>query len=700
MQNMWSEKEAEALAARYAAEGVARDVADCLYLTRLLGRDKRLVLHGGGNSSVKTRARDAAGAEREVLCVKASGADMAVVGPADLSALDLDQLRRLRNLDRLAEADMRGVQRACLLDGAAGDPSVETLLHAFLPHKFIAHCHANAVLSVTNQPDGEALSAALFAGRAAVVPYTMSGLELAQRAVEAFEAAPECGGLVLMHHGLVSFADHAHTAYDNMLALVALAEAHIAENRRELPPAKPRSGKLMAVAEVAPILRGASARASQAAGDSDCLDRQVLSFRTSREILHYLDGAEMARYAAAGVATPDHVIRTKNQPLILPVIAPLIAAPVIAAAEGSGGADSLRHSVTIAVTEYMAAYRAYLARHARPGQDLTALADARPRVALVPGLGLFGIGGSMAQAEIIADIAEATVDAVTGAEAIGRYQPAAEADIFAIESWSLEQAKLRPTQAPLAGQVVVISGGAGAIGTATAREFAAAGAALAVLDLDGDKAEEIAGEFAAAGLGLACDVTDEGSVGAAFKRVCETFGGVDILISNAGAAWQGRIGDVAEEVLRQSFELNFFAHQRLAQHAVRIMQTQGSGGCLLFNISKQAINPGADFGPYGLPKAATLFLMRQYALDHGRDGIRANAVNADRIRSGLLSEEMIAERAAARGVSESEYMAGNLLGREVTAEDVARAFLHLALASKTTGNVTTVDGGNIAAMLR
>ena len=408
----------------------------------------------------------------------------------------------------------------------------------------------------------------------------------------------------------------------------------------------------------------------------------------SREILHYLDGPEMARYASAGVATPDHVIRTKNKPLILPV------------AEGGEDADSFRQSATAALAEYMDAYRAYLARHARPGQDLAALADARPRVALVPGLGLFGIGRSVAEAEIIADIAEATVDSVAGAEAIGRYQPAAEADIFAIESWSLEQAKLRATRAPLTGQVVVISGGAGAIGAATAREFAAAGAALALLDVDGGKAKDIAREFAPAGLGLACDVTDEGSVGAAFTRVCETFGGVDILISNAGAAWQGRIGEVAEEILRQSFELNFFAHQRLAQHAVRIMQAQASGGCLLFNISKQAINPGADFGPYGLPKAATLFLMRQYALDHGRDGIRANAVNADRIRSGLLTEEMIRDRARARGLSEGEYMAGNLLGREVTAEDVARAFLHQALALKTTGSVTTVDGGNIAATLR
>ena len=454
-----------------------------------------------------------------------------------------------------------------------------------------------------------------------------------------------------------------------------------------MAPARPRDGNLPALAELAPILRGVFAQASPAAGDTERPDRQVLCFRTSREILHYLDGAGMARYATAGVVTPDHVLRTKNKPLIVP-------------ADG----DGFRQSTTSALAKYMAAYRVYLARHARPGQDLAALADARPRVALAPGLGLFAIARSMAEAEIIADIAEATVEAVAGAEAISRYQPAAEADIFAIESWSLEQAKLNRTRAPLAGQVAVISGGAGAIGAATARLFAAAGAAIGVLDIAGSKAteiaSEIAGEFAAAGLGVACDVTDESSVAAAFTRVCEVFGGVDILISNAGAAWQGRIGEVAEETLRQSFELNFFAHQRLAQHAVRIMQAQGSGGCLLFNTSKQAINPGADFGPYGLPKAATLFLMRQYALDHGRDGIRANAVNADRIRSGLLTEEMIRERAQARGLSKDDYMAGNLLGREVTAEDVARAFLDQALALKTTGNVTTVDGGNIAATQR
>ena len=187
---------------------------------------------------------------------------------------------------------------------------------------------------------------------------------------------------------------------------------------------------------------------------------------------------------------------------------------------------------------------------------------------------------------------------------------------------------------------------------------------------------------------------------AAFDRIAEAFGGVDIVVSNAGAAWQGRIGEVDEAVLKKSFELNFYGHQRVAQAAVRIMLAQGTGGCLLFSVSKQAVNPGPNFGPYGLPKAATLFLVRQYALDYGAEGIRANAVNADRIRSGLLTDNFVRERSKARGVSEKEYMSGNLLAREVTADDVAQAFLHQALQLKTTGDVTTVDGGNIAAALR
>jgi NAD(P)-dependent dehydrogenase (short-subunit alcohol dehydrogenase family) len=353
-----------------------------------------------------------------------------------------------------------------------------------------------------------------------------------------------------------------------------------------------------------------------------------------------------------------------------------------------------------AAASYIESYRTYFARHnARVGGGKT-MTDPLPRVVLVPGLGLFGLGRSARDARIAADLAEAAVATITDAEAIGQFASITEADMFDCEYWPVERAKLgREPEKPLAGQVAVITGAAGAIGAATARAFANAGAEVALLDLNFDAAAKQAKAIGPNALPVACDVTTD-AVRLAFEQVVETFGGVDIVVSNAGAAWQGRIGEVAEEILRKSFELNFFAHQRVAQAAVKIMLKQGTGGCLLFNVSKQAVNPGPNFGPYGLPKAATMLLVRQYAVDYGADGIRSNGVNADRIRSGLLTDDFIKERSKARGVSENDYMSGNLLGREVTAGDVAQAFLHQALELKTTGDITTVDGGNIAAALR
>jgi NAD(P)-dependent dehydrogenase (short-subunit alcohol dehydrogenase family) len=351
------------------------------------------------------------------------------------------------------------------------------------------------------------------------------------------------------------------------------------------------------------------------------------------------------------------------------------------------------------MADYQSDYRAYFARqNARHGGRKTEL-DHAPRVILVPGLGLFGLGASTAEAKIVADLAETNVKVITAAETIGSYEVIPEPDIFDIEYWSLEQAKLgKAREKPLARQVVLVSGGGSGIGAASVAAFRAEGAEVAVLDIESAKAEAVAKQHG--GLALACDVTDAKAIQHAVTRVLETFGGLDIVVSNAGAAWQGPIGEVDDAVLRQSFDLNFWAHQWLARAALRVFKAQRTGGCLLFNVSKQSLNPGPEFGPYGIPKAATLALMRQYALDYGRDRIRSNTVNADRIRGGLLTDPMIAQRAKARGLSADEYMSGNLLGIEVTAADVARAFVHLALASKTTAAVLTVDGGNIAAAPR
>ena len=320
----------------------------------------------------------------------------------------------------------------------------------------------------------------------------------------------------------------------------------------------------------------------------------------------------------------------------------------------------------------------------------------------MPGVGLFGLGASAKDAAIASDIAENTVEVITDAEAIGTYKPISEADMFDVEYWSLEQAKLgKAAEKALARQVAVVTGGGSGIGAATAKALARAGAEVAVLDRDLDGGASRRQRSIKRRSRIACDVTNADDVRAAFDA-----GREDVrrrrhrrLQCGRGMAGQDR-PSVDEATLRQSFELNFFAHQIVAQNAVRIMDAQGTGGCLLFNTSKQAINPGKDFGPYGLPKASTLFLMKQYALDHGKDGIRSNAVNADRIRSGLLTDDMIASRSKARGVAASDYMSGNLLGREVTADDVADAFVYLATAKKTTAATLTVDGGNIEASLR
>jgi NAD(P)-dependent dehydrogenase (short-subunit alcohol dehydrogenase family) len=394
------------------------------------------------------------------------------------------------------------------------------------------------------------------------------------------------------------------------------------------------------------------------------------------------------RYSQAGVVTPDHTIRTKNWPLV-------VAPPA------EGKLADFRAAARAAAQNFIAQYRAYFERNNARVGGIKKMLDPAARVILVPGLGLIGLGRSKKDAKVAADLAEVAVASITDAEAIGRFESISEADMFDCEYWSLEQAKLGAAkELPLAGQIAVVTGAGGAIGAATAKAFAAAGAEVALLDVDANAAKEKAKTIGSAALAVPCDVTDAASVRTAFDKVVEAFGGVDIAVSNAGAAWQGRIGEVDEEILRKSFELNFYGHQRVAQAAVKIMLAQGTGGCLLFNASKQAVNPGPNFGPYGLPKAATLFLMRQYALDYGADGIRANAVNADRVRSSLLTDEMIAQRAKARGVSEKDYMSGNLLQREVTADDVAQAFLAQALALKTTADVMTVDGGNIAAALR
>ena len=684
MDNLWRDEDAEHVVEAYAQKGVNRDLALRTYTTRLLGGEPRLVLHGGGNTSVKTTMQDLLGDTYEVLCVKGSGWDMGTIEPAGLPAVKIAPLLKSRKFEKLSDEDMVTLLRANLIEISAPNPSVEALLHAFLPHKFVDHTHSTAVLAIADQAESRAMSEDLFGKKMGFVPYIMPGFALAKAAAEVFEQDPSVEGLILDKHGIFTFGETAKQAYDRMIHYVTLAEDHVRRNGRHpfTPAALPKT--LATPGEIAPMLRGAVAFDR---GEGR-YDRMVSVFRTSPAILDFVNAAEVEDMAARGVSTPDLSIRIKTGPMVLP-------------APAADDLASYRAVIDARVAAFVNDYTRYFQENDARDDLKRIMLDPMPRLTLVPGLGMFGHGRTLKDAGIAADVGEMWIEAARDAESVGRFQPVSRPDLFDLEYWSLEQAKLagaRPK--PFTGQVALVTGGAGAIGAAVAEAFAAEGAHVVVLDLDGERAAAVAKTVGNQSIGLACDVTDPMSVRASFEKAVEAYGGVDIVVSNAGAAWESPIATMDDALLRKSFELNFFAHQSVAQNAVRIMKEQKTGGVLLFNASKQAVNPGAKFGAYGLPKAATLFLSRQYALEHGADHIRVNAVNADRIRSGLLNDAMIENRAAARGLSVKDYMGGNLLGLEVTADDVARAFLHQALAERTTADVTTVDGGNIAAAMR
>ena len=682
MKSRWSDSEFRSVVDGYVRSGLNLDLATRVYTTRLLGGDPQLVLHGGGNTSVKTVTTDADGSEVAVICVKGSGWDMGAIEPPGLPAVRLKELAALARFDTLSDVEMVRQQRRLLMDPSAPNPSVEAILHALIPAKHVDHTHANAIVALTNQPVGEALVAEVFPD-SIVVPYVMPGFDLAKACAKALAAAPGATSMILMKHGIFTWSDDPRESYEAMIELVDRAERRLMKGRPRPFTQAPQPQSLASPADIMPLLRG---RLAQPTGVEGRPKRMILTFRTSPAILDFCNAENAADLASRGNATPDHVLHIKRKAVALP-------------APEAGKLDAFAARLDSALADYVADYRAYFERNnARVGGDRIML-DPLPRVFYVAGLGIFGAGGSAKAAKISADIAEATVEVKAKAEGVHGWVPLPEAEMFDVEYWSLEQAKLaKQVEKPLSGQIAVVTGGASGLGFAVAKALRDEGAEVAVLDIAADAVAKAAKSIGA--LGLGCDVTDASAVDRAVAEVVKAFGGVDILISNAGAAIQGSLVTVSDEAFEKAFAVNFWAHHYAARAAVRVMESQKTGGALVFNVSKQAVNPGPDFGPYGTSKAALMALMRQYAIEHGASGITSNAVNADRIRTGLMTDEMVAERSKARGVTPDAYMRGNLLKREVLASDVAAAFVHLVKARASTGAVVTVDGGNVAAMLR
>ncbi len=674
MKSKWSDADAQEAIARWVSDRVNEDIALRTYTSRLIGREPSLVLHGGGNTSVKTRLVDDTGNEVEVLCVKGSGWDLADIEPPGLPAVRLESLGQLRERDSLSDEEMVNAQRTRLLDASSPNPSVETLLHAFLPHKFIDHSHADAILALVDQPEAESICREVFGETLAIVPYIMPGFALSKLAAKVQEENPNAEGLLLLRHGLFTWGATAKESYERHIDAVAKAMAYIGSQRATTIPRTPSSAPTWE--QVAPLLRAALSEHGR---------RYVLQRRNNDLIAGYLEREDLFKVSQRGTPTPDHVIRTKRVPLLLQL------------EEGMDDSMIVAH-MRARLSSYRDSYNEYVRRESTTkGRTVTAL-DPDPRVILIPGIGLITAAPTVKAARVAADLHEHCIEVIEWAESIGRYEVLPLGDVFDMEYWSLEQAKLgKKKSRAFDGRVVYISGAASGIGEACARRFAAEGASVFLVDRAasvGALAAELGGAHAVV------DVADADALRESVRECVRTFGGIDGVVSNAGFAPQGAMHDLDEEVLRHSFDVNFFAHQILAAEATRVMRTQGFGGFLLFNASKAAFNPGKDFGPYAVAKAAVVALMKQYALENGEAGIRSNAVNADRIRTGLLPPDMVRERAAARGLDPDAYFRSNLLKREVTTDDVAQAFVSLALAESTTGCVVTVDGGNIAASPR
>lgn len=704
-------------------EAAGGDDLDLLvYVSRLVGADPSLVLAGGGNSSVKTVERDVFDDPVDVLHVKGSGWDMATIERAGFAPLRLDPVARLAELPELGDARMARELAAASLDPAAPAPSVESILHAVLPSRFVLHTHADAVLALTDTPGGAALVAEVYGDEVVVIPYVMPGFALARRCAEQFlaERHERTVGMVLLNHGLFTFAGDARTAYENHIDLVgrALARVEAGGGVAPVPPPSPAgvpaaggAGDAAAVTgdlgEVdldsaafgagdpsafgagagepgapagggAPEPRGAGVVIEGELGAVAMLRRDISAAAGAPMILRSSTGDAVRRFVArddladvsqVGPATPDHVLRTKRVPLV--------------------GRD---------VDGYARDYAAYVQRHrGRLGDRPLVPVDPAPRVVVDAELGVLAAGRRVGDAVAAAEIYDHTIWVIERAAALGGYASLPEADVFDVEYWELEQAKLARRTAPaaLTGRVALVTGAASGIGRATASALLGVGAAVVGLDVD-PAVDGVADgpEY----IGVHGDATDEAALGDALDRAVRSYGGLDALVVNAGVFPPPEpVAALSAASWSRAVDVNAWAAAAALRAAHPYLCVSPVGGSVVVVGSKNVPAPGSGAAAYSASKAALTQLARVAALEWGRDGIRINVVHPDAVfDTGLWSEALIAERAASYGLTPEQYRTRNVLGAEVGSDDVAAAVVALCgpTFARTTGAQIPVDGGN------
>lgn len=656
MQSLWNDSEAS----QYPG-----DLGQRVYSSRLLGRDKSLVLHGGGNTSVKLRETNLLGEDEDILYVKGSGWDLEHIEAAGYAPVRLRHLLRLAELPFLSDPQMVNELRTHMTDANAPTPSVEAILHAILPYKYVDHTHADAVVTLCNTPSGEQRIRELYGDRIVVIPYIMPGFDLARLCAEIFprESGARTEGMVLMNHGMFSFGATARESYERMIALVGLAERELkARKAWHIDWQTPQRAAAPMRLELAALRRELAGLIGQPVILHCLRDDPALSF-TQR--------ADLAEISQQGPATPDHVIRTKRLPLL--------------------GRD---------VAGYAAVYRRYFEEHAPAAAGKGApktMLDPAPRVILDAQFGLCTVGRTAQDAFIVRDIYRHTLEIIARATRLERYQALPARDYFDVEYWDLEQAKLRKSGTPpvFTGEVALITGAASGIGKACVAAFLARGAAVIGVDVSHAVAEVSSHP---AYIGLSCDVTDTTGLEHVLELAVQRFGGLDMLVLNAGVFPPGcDIAALDDAEWTRVLRVNLDANLALLRLAHPLLKLAPRHGRIAVIGSKNVTAPGPGAAAYSASKAALTQLMRVAALEWAADGIRLNALHPDAVfDTGIWTEEVLAARARHYGMSVEEYRRRNLLKTDITSRDVAELAAELCgpLFAKTTGAQIPVDGGD------
>jgi rhamnulose-1-phosphate aldolase/alcohol dehydrogenase len=659
--------------------------------SNLLGAERAVSNFGGGNTSAKGRAVDHAGREIDVMWVKGSGSDLATMGPEHFTGLRLDEVLPLIERDAMSDEDMVAYLSRCQLDPAMPRCSIETLLHAFVPAAHVHHTHPDGINVLAGTADGERLVHECFGDAAAWIPYIRPGFTLSKQVGEAARADPDLKLVVLAKHGLVVWGDTAEEAYRRTIEVINQAVDFVNERTGDTPrfggrhPAADRASASL-LHELLPTVRGAVSSERH----------KVLTVDTSARSVEFVSSVDAERLVTVGAPCPDHLVHTKRVPLWIPYD------------PAADDADVLRARIAERAERFRADYRRYVEAY---GDETTEPGDPDPRIVLIQHLGLISTGTTTKSSKLSRDLYHRAIEVMAGAEALGQFVSLDAEESFAIEYWPLELYKLAQAPPPgeLQGQVALVTGGAGGIGGAIGDALAAAGACVVAFDLDQAGAENAVESYGDRGLAVSGDVTSEEAVAAAFAATVDRFGGVDILVSNAGVASSAAVEDTSLAEWERNHAILVTGYFLVAREAFRLLKAQGRGGSLVFVASKNALVAGKNAAAYSSAKAAELHLARCLAEEGGADGIRVNTVNPDAVLQGsrIWGSSWREERAAAYGIEpdelEEHYRQRTTLQVNIFPGDIAEAVLHFASpkrSGKSTGNLLNVDGGVPAAYAR